>query len=1378
MKTTETIKQIPRQAPGTATGIASLQSMKTGLTLIKCLVTLCCAFATTAAFGQATQIFWVGPAAATPGGANLGRSTNWLGGAEPGPSTIGVFDGTVPGNLRVFSQDGINGAGNAIGGGFGTEGFSIDMTPSQTGSLSVFSSVPASPNMGFNSVRVQSGAGQLIMGENAARLWQTVFRPSASPHYWINESANPVIVNPSLVLQGGGGNGGHSLIFQGPGSFNITNNLRSNNGPDNPIPVIWENTGTTFWAEGSPNGNGAAPNFNRFNTLIGPITISAGTLVVTTPRLFPLNNVNGNTITHEGTLLKFDLSGIGGSSDTVPRIISGAGPIEISRGTITFSGASTTTGTIALNGGQLIAGGVENVGVSGPLGVGGTISFGGGTLGFSSVNAFDYSPRFSSAAGQQYRINTAGQSVTFNSDLTSSGGTLTKTGPGKLTLAGSSSYTGNTTNASGALIFQGSKTGTGNILGENGTTLGFTATGTQVTPGTLTVGTSGSAGLQFNNVNSTATSILAPTTLSAGGPIDINVGGGTFTVGQNYPLFSWTGGSTPAVSLGYVIGGTGTLNTNGNSIRLNINALSYVWDGVTGGNWTDANNWRVGGSPVTYSNPNPALFDDTATGTTNVTVVGVVQPGNVVFNNSSKPYTVTSSSGNNIGGSASLIKVGTGTATLSGGFNSYSGVSSLFEGTLSVGALANGGVASDIGASGNGAANLVFNGGALQYTGGAASVDRLFTLGTGGGTIDASGTGALNLNNTGTIGLTGLGARVLTLTGSDTNDNTLAAVLGDSGDATAVTKNGAGKWVLAGDSVYSGVTTIANGTLQVGAGGASGSLGSGDVVNNAQLIFDRSGTLTVNNVISGTGGIAKNGSGTVILANNNTYAGTTVVNAGTLQVGNGGASGNLNSSSTLTVNGTFVFNSSGTLALGNGIAGTGNIVVRGGGLLQAIAGNTYTGWTLIEPGSTFQPFRGNTGGLLSSVVTNNGTLLFIRQEADVAGYSNNIVGTGRLGKENNNQNAGDVTLAGNNTYTGGTWIAGGGLVLGDGLNPGQGSIVGPVFFTNTVSGELNDRYLSINRPDDIVFANSITSVVTDGSPVANQGRFVQRGLGMVTLTGNNSYPGTTTINAGSTLQVGNGGTSGNIGSGGVTVEGTLVFNRSDTVTIGAVIGGAGSVVKLGSGTLLLNGVNTYTGSTTVSNGIFGGSGTLAGPVTLEAGTTLAPGASVGTLTINSDLTIGGNVAIEVDKSLAQSNDIVNVTGTLTKTGAGTLTVANLGPALQVGDKFTLFSQPLTGGASLTVTGAGATWQNDLATDGSITVLTAAPAQPTLNYTQTGNNLQFTWTGGGYKLQSQTNNLNVGINNVWGDYPGGGTSPVNVTIDPTKPTVFFRLAPVP
>ncbi|MGC3959973.1 MAG: hypothetical protein QM813_19215 [Verrucomicrobiota bacterium] len=165
------------------------------------------------------------------------------------------------------------------------------------------------------------------------------------------------------------------------------------------------------------------------------------------------------------------------------------------------------------------------------------------------------------------------------------------------------------------------------------------------------------------------------------------------------------------------------------------------------------------------------------------------------------------------------------------------------------------------------------------------------------------------------------------------------------------------------------------------------------------------------------------------------------------------------------------------------------------------------------------------------------------------------------------------------------------------------------------------------------------------------------------------------------------------------------------------------------------------------------------------------------MTSSGGLSIGGNLAIEVNKSLTQSNDLVVANGGATKVGPGTLTVANLGPTLQVGDKFTLFSQPVANGSAFTVSGGSATWINNLEVDGSITVATVT-APPTLNFTPVGNSLQFSWTGSGYKLQAQTNTLSVGISGNWGDYPGGGSSPVTVPVDVTKGAVFFRLAPTP
>jgi len=70
-------------------------------------------------------------------------------------------------------------------------------------------------------------------------------------------------------------------------------------------------------------------------------------------------------------------------------------------------------------------------------------------------------------------------------------------------------------------------------------------------------------------------------------------------------------------------------------------------------------------------------------------------------------------------------------------------------------------------------------------------------------------------------------------------------------------------------------------------------------------------------------------------------------------------------------------------------------------------------------------------------------------------------------------------------------------------------------------------------------------------------------------------------------------------------------------------------------------------------------------------------------------------------------------------------------------------------------------------------LSFAPGNPTLNFTRTGNAIQFSWMGA-YKLQTQTNSLDSGLGANWFDYPGGATSPVNATINPANPSVFYRL----
>ena len=102
--------------------------------------------------------------------------------------------------------------------------------------------------------------------------------------------------------------------------------------------------------------------------------------------------------------------------------------------------------------------------------------------------------------------------------------------------------------------------------------------------------------------------------------------------------------------------------------------------------------------------------------------------------------------------------------------------------------------------------------------------------------------------------------------------------------------SGSGTLTYAGSNTFSGGTTISSGTLQVNTGGA---LGSGNVTDNASLVFNTSGSLNVGVVISGTGSLVQQGSGTVMLTANNTYSGTTTISAGVLQIGNSTTNGTL-----------------------------------------------------------------------------------------------------------------------------------------------------------------------------------------------------------------------------------------------------------------------------------------------------------------------------------------------------------------------------------------------------------------------------------------------------------------------------------------------------
>jgi fibronectin-binding autotransporter adhesin len=185
----------------------------------------------------------------------------------------------------------------------------------------------------------------------------------------------------------------------------------------------------------------------------------------------------------------------------------------------------------------------------------------------------------------------------------------------------------------------------------------------------------------------------------------------------------------------------------------------------------------------------------------------------------------------------------------------------------------------------------------------------------------------------------------------------------------------------------------------------------------------------------------------------------------------------------------------------------------------------------------------------------------------------------------------------------------------------------------------------------------------------------KNGTGTWILSGNNTYSGATTINAG-TLQIGNGNSTGSLSINSTIINnGTLAFNRSNTVTQGTHfssngVSGTGSLTQSGSGNLILNAVNTYSGTTTINSG------------TLVIGNTNALGSS---LVVQSS--IASLLKIDTTGTIANNMSVYNVQASQNATLSGAITVNNASWEVDAGDTLTV-SGAVSGSGGVTKNGTG------------------------------------------------------------------------------------------
>jgi len=440
---------------------------------------------------------------------------------------------------------------------------------------------------------------------------------------------------------------------------------------------------------------------------------------------------------------------------------------------------------------------------------------------------------------------------------------------------------------------------------------------------------------------------------------------------------------------------------------------------------------------------------------------------------------------------------------------------------------------------------------------------------------------------------------------------------------------------------------------------------------------------------------------------------------------------------------------------------------------------TYTDST---PGDAVQfddTLAGNAAITLNATYTPASVIFSNNSAAYTVNGAGGIAGTTGIIKKG----TGTVTLNTSNTFSGAVSNSAGTLELGGVNTFGVGTTLsGAAVIRVSKSGALGSGAIRIG----LAQLDSAHVELTGGVTLVNSLAYRVRNSGAADLTGYFvNVSGTNILDPPADLAVGSGGdclplqsdtgrlvlTKGInnagrylilLGAGDGEIQGALGVNTwlrkcgTGTWTLSASSPTGGPTV-VSNGTLIVNGsLTSATNALAIAGGTLGGTGTIAGPVIVLAAGTLSPGPSVGKLTLNNNLTLQGNVIMEIaNNNGGLTNDFV--TGIRTNTYGGILIVTNVGSsALMAGDSFQLFAAThFAGEFASIVYPPGYTFTNNLAGDGTITVLTVPSAPP--NFAPGGltnlpdGNFSLTATGvvgAPYRLWASTNVALQPVTDLW------------------------------